>query len=51
MQNPRNSHLHVHQVFESDSVQNHIDKRFAHSAANELKNEFVKVNVLKSEIN
>ena len=36
---------------ESDSVQNHIDKRFAHSAANELKKEFVKVNVLKSEIN
>ena len=35
----------------SDSVQTYIDKRFAHSAANELKKEFVKVNVLKSKIN
>ena len=35
----------------SDSVQTYIDKRFAHSATNELKKEFVKVNVLKSKIN
>ena len=34
----------------SDSVQQYIIKRFAHSAANELKQEFVKVNVLKSKI-